>query len=172
MSIYSSAKNWLARGAALVPLQPGSKAQIKGFGPYRKKITDQEAARFWFEQRRCNLGVVCAGDLVCMDFDTRAEYAHWKAKAGDVADTLTEISRRGYHVFFHVWDDVVAGTGGLFEVKALRAVVTVAPSVVMGVEYKVVNQLPIKRVSFLAIPGIPSLLSERQKDKPILIQDL
>jgi hypothetical protein len=158
VNTLDAALHWLSCGVALVPLQPNTKYHVAGFGAYLKKITDTEQARYWFSERRCNMGVICAGDLVCLDFDDKPSYA----VLGAGLDTLTEQTRRGYHVF--VWCAGVAGgkVSGC-EVKAGRAVVTVAPSVVSGFRYAVVKPLPIEKIDLRASLPSLSLLSESQK---------
>jgi len=154
-----AALDWLARGMALVPLQPATKYQVRGFGSHLEQIASVEGAHYWFGERRCNLGVVCAGGLACLDFDNQVSYA----TGGAGMDTLTEQTRRGYHCF--VWADVARSVrvSDDFEIKAGGAVVTVSPSTVAGVTYQVVKSLPIKSMDLSAfLPALP-LNSETQK---------
>lgn len=159
-AMLDAAMRWLALGVALIPLQPGGKRQVRGFGVYLKRITDTDAARYWFGDRRCNLGVVCGGGLVCLDFDGQADYARYGADL----DTLTERTRRGYHVF--VWDERARTrrVSDTFEVKA-GGVVTVAPSVVGGVAYQVVKPVGVARVDLSGRVAVPFPLSESQNQR-------
>lgn len=158
-NMLQAALDWLTVGAALVPLQPGSKYQVRGFGAKLKQIAGADAARYWFGQRRCNLAVVCAGRLACLDFDDQVSYFTW----GDGVNTLTEKTRRGHHCF--VWSDVARSVrvSDTFEIKAGGAVVTVSPSVVAGVTYQVVKALPIKSMDLSAFLPDLSLNSEIKK---------
>ena len=126
---------WLDRGADLLPVQPGSKHLVGGFGPYQRRISDQEGARFWFGDRGANLAI-CTGGVVALDFDSVAAYQAFCDSWGDVcAQTLREKTTRGYHVYFA--GDSETGTLPAWgaEVKGRHGFVVVAPSVVAGVIY-------------------------------------
>lgn len=158
--VLQAALYWLDLGFSLVPLQPNSKHHVRGFGAYLERITSADGARYWFGERRCNLGLVCGGRLVCLDFDNQAAYD----QVGASIESLTEKTRRGYHVL--VYSDQVkrpCRVSESFEVKAGGAVVAVSPSVVAGVRYQVVKPLPV--VAFDLSACLPSLsfLSESKK---------
>lgn len=147
---------WLERGVPLVPLQPGSKHIVPGFGPYQKQITAPDDARRWFEKRWCNLGLACGRGLVVLDFDLWFDYEHWREQYPGAAHTYTERTSRGYHVFFA--GDGASGDVGTIEVKGRGAVVMVAPSRhPLGETYRAVNE----RAVILPVPRRLSLLSEK-----------
>jgi len=120
---------WLEQGIDLVPVQPGGKRLVPGFGAYRRRIRDEAAARFWFHERQAGLAVVCGSGpgLVVLDFDNAALYQRWQSAAGDVSQSYTVATRRGFHV--HVWGDAsgVRGVDGLDVLGRGRVSVT-APS--------------------------------------------
>ena len=115
-------------GVDLVPVQPGSKRLIAGFGAYRRRIRDESAARFWWHERRAGLAVVCGSGpgpgLVVLDFDNPGLYRRWQSAAGPVTESYTVATRRGYHV--HVWSDAagIVGVDGLDVLGAGRVAVT------------------------------------------------
>src|SRR3990172_3316798 len=154
---------WLAQGVGLVPLQHQTKKLIAGFGPYRKKITEEESARYWFGVRACNLGVVCGSGLGCLDFDDSAMFDSWIGAPGRawVRDTLIEQTTRGYHVWFFTDGSITSGQDEFCEIKARGSVVMSAPSVApSGLVYSVVNDAIPLRVS---AEQILSLLSNRHQ---------
>ena len=154
--MIDQALRWLERGVPLVPLQPGSKHIVPGFGPYQKQITAPDDAHRWFEERWCNLGLVCGRGLVVLDFDLWFDYEHWREQYPGAAHTYTERTSRGYHVFFA--GDGASGDVGPIEVKGRGSVVMVAPSRhPLGKTYRAVDE----RAVILPVPGRFSLLSEK-----------
>jgi hypothetical protein len=155
MTIFDAALTWLARGVALVPLQPRSKRIIEGFGPYLCKVQDREQAAFWFRDRPCNLGLVTGGGLVVYDFDRAEQWERWRARCPDLAQTYTEKTMNGAHVFF-LGDGMTTKMLCGIESKGKGGVVTVAPSVhPSGFVYSSLDvHAPILR-----FPGGLSLLS-------------
>lgn len=112
-SLYDAALWWLDFGVDLVPMQPGGKRLVPGFGAYRRRVQDEAAARFWWADRAAGLGLVCGsgGGLVVLDFDDVELYRRWQS--ADVLHSYTVRTRRGFHV--HVWGDaaMVRGVEGL-----------------------------------------------------------
>jgi len=165
---FEAAQYWLAQGVDLVPIQPTSKSLVAGFGPYREHITTEPAARDWFADASHNLGVVCGtgaeGQLVVADFDDVREYERWRVSVGPAADTLTEKTARGVHVFYFS-GDAPSGVGPGVELKGRGAVVMVAPSVhPSGVIYQRINELPVARVESMA--RLFPLLSVKREISP------
>ena len=128
MTLIESAIYWIALGVDLVPVQPGSKHVVSGFGAYRRRVRDESDARFWWQSRRAGLAVVCGSGpvpgLVVLDFDNPALYHRWQSGAGSAADSYTVQTPRGYHV--HIWSDAagVVGVDGLDVLGAGRVAVT------------------------------------------------
>lgn len=157
-SPLSIALTWLERGIPLIPLQPGSKHIIPGFGPYSQHITTADQAQFWFVERRANLGLVCGRGMVVLDFDDAASHARWAASWPGAAASYTEKTRRGYHVHFLGESRSYRHSDG-FEVKGAGAVVAAAPAQVGGFVYQVVNA----SAALQHLPGALSLSSDSPK---------
>ena len=147
-----AAVTWIGRGAALLPLQPDQKRIIAGFGPYLKRIETEQAARYWFEDRRCNLALCCGGGVVVLDFDQAEQYRTWAASSPVLARSYTERTRRGHHVFFVGDSRTYQGDG--YEVKGRGGFVVLAPSQVGGFTYHI--SIP---GAMLQLPSKLSLLS-------------
>lgn len=160
--MMASAEKWLDRGCSLVPLQPNSKHVIAGFGAYGDQVIDVICSRFWFSDRRCNIGLVTGAGVVVLDFDDVASYAWWAGEAGEQARTYTERTRRGFHVFFSGHGG--SGRVGGVEVLGHGRVVVVAPSVVVGFEY---HPLIVDGADLLELPPKFSLLSEKPVINPL-----
>jgi len=154
MTMLDRALHWLASGYHLVPIQPGSKWIVKGFGAYLQHVTTEDQARFWFGERHANVGLVIAGGLVVLDFDDLAMYARWTAIAGELADTYTERTRHGMHVL--MCGQVESWPGIAVELKR-SGVVLLAPSAIGGFVYQVHQDHAIKVME--SAPPSLSLLS-------------
>lgn len=165
---FESAQFWLDQGVHLVPIKTGSKHLVAGFGPYRDHVTTLAAARHWFVDRSCNLGVICGTGneekLIVGDFDSMQSYEAWRARIGPAANTFAEETARGVHVFYFS-SDAPSGTAQGIEVKGRGSVVMVTPSIhPSGVVYRRINDLLIARVGNVA--PIFSLLSEIPEVRP------
>lgn len=126
--LFNAALIWLARGFDLVPLVPGRKWIIRGFGPLQRHITTEQECRIWFLRNACNLGVVIAPGFYCADFDDRDTMRAWRAGPGEDLQTYTEKTAHGFHSFFV--GDVPRGLAGPgLELKAAGQVVMSAPSI-------------------------------------------
>ncbi|HOT91544.1 MAG TPA: CHC2 zinc finger domain-containing protein [Anaerolineae bacterium] len=131
--VFERALYWISNKVPLVPLQPKSKSLITGFGAYSQRITTEDTAWYWFGERACNLAVVTGHGLVVLDFDCPGEYDAWRMAWPDLADTYTERTARGMHVFL-AGDSAsgrLPGRPGV-EIKGRGAVVMSAPSVHPG----------------------------------------
>lgn len=156
MSIFDAALAWLARGVALVPLQPKSKRIIAGFGPYLEQVTTEGQAAFWFRDRGCNLGLVTGRGLVVYDFDRVEQWERWRGACPDLALTYTEKTVNGMHVFF-AGDGLTVKTLCGIESKGRGGVVMSAPSVhPSGFVYHPREE----HAPILRLPANLSLLSE------------
>ena len=125
--MFREALTWLMRGVHLVPIQPHSKELVAGFGAYSQHVTTEQEASFWFRDRACNLGLVCGRGLVVLDFDDVGLYRGWAADDPDLAESYSEQTARGVHVFFI--GDCGSGKIGNIEVKGRGSVIMAAPSV-------------------------------------------
>lgn len=154
-TMFDAALRWLNLGAELLPCQPASKRLVAGFGPHMQHITTADGARAWFAERRCNLALSCWDRFTVLDFDNAEQYAVWAAGNPEPAQTYTEITRRGAHVFF-TGSGRIADIPEGAEVKQAGGVVLLAPSTVGGFVYH-----PVKLGAVIQpLKVVFSLLSE------------
>jgi hypothetical protein len=129
-----------------------------------RQITTPNECRYWFLVNRCNLGLVCAGRAgpLVLDFDAPGDYYQWRAGAGDLAQTFTVVTRRGFHVYFFT-GDLPSGRSDSVEVKGRGSVVMAAPSVhPSGLVYRpLVEGAPVLHIAADDL----SLLSKLCKEK-------
>ncbi len=125
---------WIARGAAVLPVQPGSKYLVKGFGPNLDRITKPDDAAEWFTPgNRFNLAILPPPGLLALDFDNPSLYVQWAEQAPvELVTTYTETSPRGWHVF--AWCKLPAHAQLVPGVEVKRVIVC-APSVIGAFRY-------------------------------------
>ena len=135
--IYDSARRWLSLGFQLLPIQPGTKKNVQGFGIYQTRIGNTEEAAYWFRDSKTkfNLAVIATENKFIIDFDDWGVYCQWlKCVPEEIATTYTEITPNdGAHVFLFGDAHNLQPIAGV-EIK--RAVL-VAPSMVNGKEYEI-----------------------------------
>jgi hypothetical protein len=96
---------WHDEGVSVVPAQPRSKAVRIPWRRFEITPPSIDTLKYWFSSGVMNIAVVCgSGGLLVLDFDQADQYEAWKVKAGDLADTYTEKSARGFHLFYKVDD--------------------------------------------------------------------
>jgi len=157
------AEDWLARGAELVPAQPGSKHLVAGFGARQAHIATSAEVRAWLGERQCNFGVVL-GRLACLDFDDWPAYGDWRHGPGAYVQTVIERTARGAHVFFELASPMATMAGPGFEFKTSGVVVCAPSRHSTGAIYTRLTDYPIPLldtshlpISFpLSIPARPS----------------
>jgi len=162
------ALDWLARGAELVPAQPGSKHLVAGFGSRQAHITTSDDVRAWLVERQCNFGVVL-GRLACLDFDDWRAYGDWRHGPGCDVQTVIERTARGAHVFLELASSMPSRVGPGFEFKA-SGVVMCAPSVhPSGGIYSRLTDYPIPRLDTSHLPiSFPLSIPARPSSKPAM----
>jgi len=138
-----AATRWLHLGAALLPVQPGTKFLVRGYGLNQSKLTTLADIRNWYGSNaaRWNLAVCLPDDLVCLDFDSDDVYQAWEDSipSGKLLMTYQETTRRGWHLFYRCKAHGLKTIPGL-EVKR---VVLVAPSSLPGFVYSPAGAYPI-----------------------------
>lgn len=167
---------WLALGIAILPLKPRSKHLQPGFGPHQASITDRDHARRWFLNTDANLGVVLGGPggLIVADWDDASAYHKWRAFFAATAQSLTEQSARGYHVFF-LGSALPSAADTSCEFKTTGACV-VAPSIhPSGARYRVAHPAPITTLDsrtahslFPFLSAVPHPVSSSDSNSPSL----
>lgn len=134
-SAYAVGLAWMEIGVPLLPLQPGTKFLLKGFGPHSRKITDLDECFNYFAKRRCNLALATGGipGLTVLDCDSQAVYADLVHRWPILSTTLTVQTTRGFHIYLWTSSPVRSGKiGEAVEVKSAGACVTTWPSFVAG----------------------------------------
>lgn len=134
-----AASNWLQMGVPVLPVQPNSKHLVKGFGPYRSKITTQAGALRWFGSGRYNLALAVPNNLLALDFDDQVLFFRWQDQIPvELCQTYHEISPRGFHVFFWLWEPLPVGLVLVPGVE-VKNVILSAPSVLPGFNYQAID---------------------------------
>jgi hypothetical protein len=146
-------------GRLLVPLQPGSKRIVRGWGPVVRVVTNRAEARYWWEMRRANIGLVTGYGVTVLDFDDVESWRGFCSQFPRVASTFTVRTKRGAHVYLH--GQVTVAVRGA-EVKYNGGIVTTCVSVVAGHIYQPVNS----DAKILQVPADLSLPSESQLVTP------
>lgn len=125
------AVQWLTLGFQVLPLQPGTKHLMRGWGINLRRIKTADEVQKYL--RHGNMAVICQGDNFVLDFDDWNLYRSWAKYADERYTTsYTEYTPRGAHVWLR--GDVIAGMRLRAGVEVKRVAV-VYPSVVDGVEY-------------------------------------
>lgn len=101
--LLTASFRWLNLGVSVVPVLPMSKACVIRWRSYESRRPDANELRAWFRSGDSNLAVVCGtGGLLVLDFDDLNRFIAWRTMAGQLADTYTEFSGRGVHLFYQV----------------------------------------------------------------------
>lgn len=159
VSPYAWALRWLDAGRLLVPLQPGSKRIVRGYGPVVRVVTDRAEAQYWWKARRANIGLVTGYGVTVLDFDDVVSWRGFCSQFPGVADSFTVRTRRGAHLYL-TGQVTVAVPGS--EVKYNGGIVVTCVSVVAGHTYQPMNS----DAKILQVPADLSLPSESQLVTP------
>jgi DNA primase len=170
---FKVCKWWLARGFALLPIQPNSKYLFAGYGEHQKKITTTEqAAEIIRKFPLANLAVLGHGGMIILDFDSPELYKLWCDRHPEYKDTYTEKTpgRDGAHVF--AFGHVPSGLKLVPGVEIKKRCV-VYPSVIDGKQYTrgagEIIEASTEIFSSLSIPGTPtaSLLNRIERSQAV-----
>ncbi len=111
------------RGVKIAPCQPKSKSFVQGFGPYLNHIETDMELQSWLLERGSNYALLTGtGGLVVVDFDNVELFNQWYEQAGNLANSFTVKTRRGYHVYYFS-QDIRSWKGAGFEVMGLHKAV-------------------------------------------------
>lgn len=142
--MYKSALDWLGKGFHLLPIQPGTKKQVQGFGLHQSRVTNiQHAAAWWKDQpTKYNLAVIAPENKFVIDFDDWEIYLQWAKQVPEsTSHTYTEITpNMGAHVFL---SGTIPPDFKPIKHVEIKRVVLVAPSMVNEVEYEIMFDDPI-----------------------------
>jgi hypothetical protein len=127
MDTLTTAISWLSQGVNVLPVQPGTKYLVKGFGQHKDQVrTPGQAFRWWGHGKPYNLAVVAPENLLVLDFDSNQLFFEWQDQLPfEYALTYHETSRRGWHVFY--WCSAPADLK-LVKGVEIKRVCMVAPS--------------------------------------------
>jgi hypothetical protein len=100
--LIKAAFAWRDVGVSTVPCFPNSKTpMLTSWLGLELALPDCNAIRRWFRLGLANIAVISGtGQLQILDFDNPERYRQWAIRAGELANTLTETTGRGVHVFF------------------------------------------------------------------------
>jgi hypothetical protein len=138
---------WLSRGFGVLPVQPGSKSLVRGFGPFRGVINTAEDIEFWFRYRGANLAVVAPELSIILDFDQLQIYNQFAAAWPGLITSYSEATPRGGR---HVWLKVLGSRPiipDLVKGIEVKKFCLVHPSQIGGVSYEILEPGPILTIS-------------------------
>jgi hypothetical protein len=177
--IVDAALMWNGQGVNVLPIEFAGKRPLIRWNAWQqgKRTQKPELVKRWFGKDfpRANLGIICSGGLVVLDFDKPGEYIRWINAPEIEWSSYTVRTRRGWHVY--VWVDskpsnIYYMNGG--EVRGAGFVVA-APSIhESGFVYKSLNRKPIARVATLNDLGVQYTLPTRSfegDDRAFLQED-
>jgi len=149
------------RGVKICPCQPSSKSFVPGFGPYLRSVETDLELLSWLDGTGHNYALLTgSGGLVVVDFDDPDLYQSWRGEVGELGDTFTVRTNRGFHVYYQS-GDLRSWRGAGFEVMGINKAVMGAGSVHPdGGIYQPINPPTIRTVETLE--GFP-LLSKPPK---------
>lgn len=101
--LIEEAFRWMNLGVSVVPAHPRSKIVTVRWRSYDYWLPSKQSINTWFRLGLNNIAVVCgSGGLQVLDFDNLEKYFTWKQKAGALANTYSETTGRGVHLFYLV----------------------------------------------------------------------
>ncbi len=168
MKMLDHALGFVARGWAVFPLKPGEKVPMTGHG-HRDAVTDIVKVRAtWTGTPNANIGIA-TGDISgisVIDIDGDNGIASAKQLTGQFPETLTIKTPHGYHLYYSYHPDLHTGAAFMpgIDVRSGEAAlntggyVVAAGSVVGGVLYKVVKDLPVA-----TLPVVPDVFKLRSR---------
>lgn len=142
--LITAALWWLHQGISVVPAQPRSKAIYMSWHKYESLLPGDDLAFTWFQSGVMNLAVIAGtGRLQVLDFENQYAYSEWVSRCGDLSQTYTEITGKGYHVFFLVDKPISLRISESIELLGEYHACNVAPSIhPSGHIYHVMPEIP------------------------------
>jgi len=167
--ILDAALMWNGQGINVLPIEFAGKRPLVRWSAWKdgKRRQNSKLVKRWFGKDfpRANLGIICAGGLVVLDFDHPGEYIRWTNTPEIEWTSFTVKTKRGWHVYSWVENSperTIPMVGG--DIKA-NGFVVAAPSVhESGFVYKILEQRPIVRVATLSDLGVEYTLPARCLD--------
>ena len=166
--LVETAYTWLAEGVSVVPANPKSKRVTIPWGIFQEVKPSGAQVEYWFRAGLANIAAVCGtGGLLVLDFDDQAYYETWRAAAGELANTYTETTGRGYHAFYKVADPVSRRFIGV-EALGNGHLCNLAPSIHPGGEVYQAFGDPLAPIKKTDTRTLFSLLSEKPRPSAAL----
>ena len=145
---FDVAAIWLSRGWKVLPVQPGTKRLVRGFGPMAGAIELPEVAYYWFFQRKANLAVVSPPGSIVLDFDQVGYFESFLAGSPDLAKSYSESTPSGgAHVFLTLEDGRALEVPGLIRGVEVKRFCLACPSKLPAGNYEIMQSGPILTVS-------------------------
>lgn len=154
--LFGAAEIYLGLGYSVIPLRGSTsknapKAPSVTWTPFQKVAPTTRLVEDWFINKRRYGGIgIVTGEvsrLAVMDFDSKQLYEVFKNEYPSLTDTRTIITRRGYHLYYHISTNLTA----LAKTKKLNGVdwlfegcyVVAPPSIIDGYQYRAyVGKMP------------------------------
>lgn len=167
MNRLETAMWWYGQGVNVLPVQFRGKRPLTRWKTWQNRRQPLKLVKQWFGKDfvPINIGVICSGKLVVLDFDKPGEYMKWKlAPERKWCESFTVKTSRGWHVYF--WIEKCPRTtlqmdGG--QVKANGYVVTAPSTHESGFAYQIVCEAPILKVASLEQIGVQCVLPSRKQ---------
>lgn len=107
--LINAANRWIQAGVSVVPVEPRSKACLVRWRLFESRLPTDSELRTWFRGGAVNLAVVCGtGGLLVLDFDDLSKYSWFVFQSNHLANTYTEFTHRGAHLFYQVDQPITA----------------------------------------------------------------
>jgi Bifunctional DNA primase/polymerase, N-terminal len=155
IALEKQALHWCNRGVPVFPQRRGSRAPLTPHG-FKDASCDPKVVTDFFERHPfADIGGATGNGILVVDVDGddgEASLLSWVNTHGDLPRTLTQKTRRGFHLFFSTPVDVPSQTGKSAPVPGLDIIcrghaITLAPSThPSGIVYRIVRDLPIAPV--------------------------
>lgn len=131
--LLEAAFTWQSEGVAVCPAQPKAKEVLYRWRQLEADPPTSKQIQSWFGSGVMNLALVCGtGGLLVLDFDQAAAVEAWQLKAGELANTYTEQTGRGWHLFYKVDEPITRRFLCGVEVLGLGHLCLAAPSIHPG----------------------------------------
>jgi hypothetical protein len=150
-----SALAWRNRGVPVFPQRRGSKVPLTQHGFKDASLDVDIITAWWSRWPNADVAGATGNGILVVDVDGddgEASLLSWIEAYGDLPRTLTQKTRRGFHLFFRAPFDVPSQTGKSAPVPGLDIIcrahaITLAPSAhPSGIIYRIVRDLPIAPV--------------------------
>lgn len=148
MDTLQTALHWFHKGIVPIPLYPRQKLPMLGWKYWQYNFPNEFIIRNWFENKDCNIGLVCGGKqhLVVVDFDEIEPALLWQSQTEQEDTVWGEIARTGYRVqtprgmHYYVFSTIPVMSYKIvsrcIDIKAEKGIVVIPPSIhPSGVQY-------------------------------------